>query len=141
MPLIRASRDFIFWLDLYRKKDKLTREQALDQVLKRWEQPAENPAVDIDHLNLDKKDGEIQTYLRKREARLAERKARIEEAYLREQAKQKAKTEGEANRAEIVTKVENEKRFARQYIRSGKVKVDMGNSEGDGEPDWHEGYR
>lgn len=88
---------------------------------------------DIGHLNIDEKDGAIQTYLNKR-------KERIEETYLKEQARQKAKTEGETARAAIQKEIENQKRFTKQYIRDRKPKIDWGDSQG-AEPDWHEGYR
>lgn len=106
--------------------DKLDKEPILDKN----STPVSDSKSSIEHLNIDDKNGAIQTYMNKREARLELRKERVEEAYLKERARQRAKAEGEEERAEIKDRYENKKRFAKQYIRSGKPKVDWGNSEG-----------
>lgn len=137
--LIRASDAFTAFLDEYCKKQKLSREKALDQILGRLKyledvlgkaQPPEPPVHDLKHLNIDQKDGAIQTYLNKREARLELRRERIEDSTLREHGRQKAKTEGEAARAKIKEETANKAQFRKRFIRSGKPKVDWGNSAG-----------
>ena len=102
--------------------------KLINQAIEEWNE--QQTPTDINHLNINQKDGAVQTYLRKREERLALMKERVEEAYLKEQARQKAKIEGEEQRAKIQKEIENEKRFAKRYIRSGKPKVDWGDSEG-----------
>ena len=98
--------------------------KLVNQAVEEWNE--QQTPTDINHLNINQKDGVIQTYLRKREERLELMRERIEEA----RAKADIKVETARKIAEINKQTENEKRFAKRYIRSGKPKVDWGDSEG-----------
>lgn len=143
---VRASSEFILWLKGYCQKNNLTSEKALDQILEnvlRTSTPTDStaPAPDLDHLNINQKNGVIQTYLRKAEGRLELRKERIAESQAKSDIRIAEAKEIAKARAEIEKEIENEKRFKKRYIQTGKPKVDWGDSEGVANPDWHEGYR
>ena len=148
-PETEELRDRIYQKIGYNDKDNRSKSQCYNDfwklILNTNSSPLSGNKGDIEHLNIDDKDGAIQTYLRKREAEID----RIEEAYRKEQARQKAKTEGEearqkvktegeTARAEIHKETENQKRFAKRYIQKGKPKVDWGDSAGVN-PDYSEG--
>jgi hypothetical protein len=68
-----------------------------------------------------------------KQERLDKTKERMEETYLIEKARQKAKTEGEAERAQIKETSANKLRFINRYVRGGKPQVDWGDSEDSGD--------
>jgi hypothetical protein len=105
-------------------------------ILNKNSPPTPTPQSDIKHLNIDQKDGAIRVWERKHDQRIEVAKFRMWEAYGIEKARQKAKTEGEADRAEI----REEERLHKRIVSDRKPKIDWGDSEGI-DPDYHDGYR
>jgi hypothetical protein len=154
MSLIRASDPFIAFLDQYRKGSKLTREQALDQILDRFKyledmlgsaKPQENAPECKRRLTYDGKTYCVQTS-RKGLNRLKEIPTPdvchicIEERWHIPKETRSEKPE-QPSATDLKVRAERAQEMMSDLKKRGSSRIDMGNSADAGEPNWHEGYR